>query len=94
MIAARNQRTDEAVQSLRRALYLDESLALAHFWLANLYRERGDVARASLEYENVVRDWEGQSLQLTEEFAADLTAEQLVEYCRRQIPPDDQRENV
>jgi Tfp pilus assembly protein PilF len=94
MIAARNQRTDEAVQSLRRALYLDESLALAHFWLANLYRDRGDVARASLEYENVVRDWECQSLQLTEEFAADLTAEQLVEYCKGQIPPHDQREHV
>jgi chemotaxis protein methyltransferase CheR len=94
MIAARHQRIDEALQSLRRALYLDDSLALAHFWLANLYRERGDVARAWLEYENVVRDWEGQSLQLTEEFASELTAEQLVEYCRRQIPPHDQREHV
>ena len=94
MIAARRQRNDEALQSLRRALYLDDSLALGHFWLANLYRERGDVARASLEYGNVVRDWECQSLQLTEEFASDLTAEQLVEYCRRQIPPDGQREHV
>jgi chemotaxis protein methyltransferase CheR len=93
MIAARQQRGDEALQSLRRALYLDDSLALAHFWLANVYRERGDVARASLEYENVVRDWECHSLQLTEEFASDLTAEQLVEYCRGQIPPHDQREH-
>jgi chemotaxis protein methyltransferase CheR len=94
MIAARRRRTDDALQSLRRALYLDDSLALGHFWLANLYRERGDVARASLEYENVVRDWECRSLELTEEFASDLTAEQLVEYCRRQIPPHDQRELV
>src|SRR5688572_22662954 len=94
MIAARQQRGDEAVPSLRRALYLDDSLALAHFWLANVYRERGDVARASLEYENVVRDWECHSLQLTEEFASDLTAEQLVEYCRGQILPHDQREHI
>ena len=69
------------MQSLRRALYLDDSLALGHFWLGNLYRERGDVARACQEYENVVRDWEHHTLQLTEEFASDLTAEQLVGFC-------------
>ncbi len=81
MIAARQQRHDEALQSLRRALYLDDSLALGHFWLGNLYRDRGDVARACLEYENVVRDWERHTLQLTEEFASDLSAEQLVGFC-------------
>jgi chemotaxis protein methyltransferase CheR len=81
MIAARQQRYDEALQHLRRALYLDDSLALAHFWLGNLYRERGDVTRACQEYDNIVRDWEQQTLQLTEEFASDLTAEQLVAFC-------------
>jgi chemotaxis protein methyltransferase CheR len=81
MIAARQRRAEEALQSLRRALYLDDSLALGHFWLANLYRERGDVARACLEYENVVRDSERHTLELTEEFASDLTAEQLVGFC-------------
>jgi chemotaxis protein methyltransferase CheR len=82
MIAAREQRMDEALQSLRRSLYLDDSLALAHFWLGNLYRDRGDVARACHEYENVVRDWERHTLELTEEFASDLSAEQLVSFCR------------
>jgi len=82
MIAERRRRPDDALQSLRRALYLDDSLALGHFWLGNLYRERGDVARARQEYENVVRDWERHTLQLTEEFASDLTAEQLVGFCR------------
>ena len=81
MIAARRRRPEEALQSLRRALYLDDSLALGHFWLGNLYRERGDVARACLEYENVVRDAERQTLELTEEFASELTAEQLVACC-------------
>ncbi len=81
MVAARRQRYDEALQSLRRALYLDDSLALAHFWLGNLYRDRGDIARACLEYENVVRDWERHTLELTEEFASDFTAEQLVAFC-------------
>ncbi len=81
MIASRQQRTEEALQSLRRALYLDESLALAHFWLGNLYRDRGDMTRACQEYENVVRDWEHHTLELTEEFASDLTAEQIVGFC-------------
>jgi tetratricopeptide (TPR) repeat protein len=81
MIAARQQRHGEAFQSLRRALYLDDSLALGHVWLGNLYRERGDIARACHEYENVVRDWEHHSLQVTEEFASDLTAEQLAGFC-------------
>jgi chemotaxis protein methyltransferase CheR len=81
MVAARRQRHSEALQSLRRALYLDDSLALGHVWLGNLYRERGDIARACHEYENVVRDWEHHSLQVTEEFASDLTAEQLVGFC-------------
>ena len=83
MIAARRRRPEDALQSLRRALYLDDSLALAHFWLGNLYRDRGDIARARHEYENVVRDWERHTLDLTEEFASDLTAEQLVDYCRQ-----------
>ena len=81
MIAARRQCPGDALQSLRRALYLDNSLALGHFWLGNLYRERGDVARACQEYENVVRDWERHTLRLTEEFASDLSAEQLVGFC-------------
>lgn len=81
MIAARQGRVDDALQSLRRALYLDDSLALAHFWLGNLYRDRGDIARACHEYENVVCAWERHTLELTEEFASDLGAEQLVQFC-------------
>jgi chemotaxis protein methyltransferase CheR len=83
MIAARRENHEGALKSLRRALYLDDSLALAHFWLGNLYRDRGDVARAAQEYESVVRGWERQTQELTEEFASDLTAEQLVGFCRQ-----------
>ena len=82
MIASRRGNQDEAQQSLRRALYLDDSLALAHFWLGNLYRDRGDVERACHEYGNVVRDWERYTLDLPEEFASELSAEQIVASCR------------
>ena len=94
MVAARRQNHDAALKSLRRALYLDDSLALAHFWLGNLYRDRGDIARASQEYEHVVRDWERHTLQLTEEFASDLTAEQLVGFCRHLIRHDEREHDV
>jgi len=81
MVAARQQRQEDALQSLRRALYLNDSLALAHFWLGNLYRDRGDIARACHEYENVVRDCERHTLDLTEEFASDMSVDQLVGFC-------------
>ena len=82
MIAARRGRVDE---TLRRTLYLDDSLALAHFWLGNLYRDGGDLGRACQEYQNVVRDWERHTLELIEEFASDLTAEQFVDFCRSSL---------
>ena len=85
MLAARSGRSQEAVEALRRALYLDDSLALAHFWLGNLYRDRGDIARARLEYQSVIHHWERQTLELTEVFASDLSAGQLVTVCRRSL---------
>jgi chemotaxis protein methyltransferase CheR len=85
MIAAQRGRPDEALQALRRALYLDDSLALAHFWLGNLYRDQGNIIRARAEYENVVRGWEQHTLELTEVFASDLSAEQLVDFCRHSL---------
>jgi predicted Zn-dependent protease len=81
IIAIRQHRTEEAIQALRRALYLDGSLALAHFWLGNLYRDRGELERARCAYENVIRGWENQTLALTEELATDLSSEQLVAFC-------------
>lgn len=85
MIEARRGRQTEALESLRRALYLDDTLALAHFWLANLYRDRGDAERATREYRNVIRSYQRQTLQLPEEFASDLTVEQLLGFCRRSL---------
>src|SRR5436305_1645157 len=81
----RIRRSGRAPRADRRVLYLDDSLALAHFWLGNLYRDRGDIARACHEYENVVRDWERHTLALTEEFATDLSAQQLVDFCRSSL---------
>ena len=37
------------------------------------------------EYEHVVRGWELHTLDLTEMFASDLSAEQLVDFCLRSL---------
>jgi chemotaxis protein methyltransferase CheR len=46
------RRDGEAVPALRRVLYLDRSLALAHFTLASVLEQRGDRAGAARAYRN------------------------------------------
>jgi chemotaxis protein methyltransferase CheR len=45
-------RDDEAVQAVRRVIYLDRSLAVGHFTLGALLRGRGDLAGARRAYRN------------------------------------------
>ncbi len=47
-------RDDEAIQALRRVIYLDRSLAVAHFTLGALLGRRGDRTGARAAYRNVV----------------------------------------
>jgi tetratricopeptide (TPR) repeat protein len=85
MIEARRGRQQEALQALRRSLYLDNSLGLAHFYLGNLYLEKGDNERASKEYDNVLRSYARNTLELPCELAVNLTVEQLLNFCRRNV---------
>lgn len=45
-------RTSEAVDALRRAIYLDRTLAIAHFFLGALLARLGDIAGARRAYRN------------------------------------------
>jgi chemotaxis protein methyltransferase CheR len=47
-----SSRYDEAIESLRRALYLDRSLIVAHFLLATALRRVGDLPAARRAYRN------------------------------------------
>jgi chemotaxis protein methyltransferase CheR len=85
MIAARRGRQQEAIDSLRRALDLDGSLALAYFWLGNLYRDQGNVEGACVEYACAVARHNQRGLNFTEEFAADLRPAQIVDFCRNSL---------
>ena len=46
------RQAEEAVQEMRRVLYLDRSLAVAHFTLGSILRQRGDDAGARRAYRN------------------------------------------
>ena len=46
-------RDAEAARAVRRALYLDRSLAIAHFVLGSIQRRRGDLAGARRSFRNV-----------------------------------------
>ncbi len=43
---------DEAISSLKRALYLDQDFALVHFALGNIARKRGRLKEAARHFEN------------------------------------------
>ena len=45
-------RDEEAIQAVRRVLYLDRSLALAHFTLGTMLKRRDDIAAARRAYRN------------------------------------------
>jgi chemotaxis protein methyltransferase CheR len=47
------RRDEEAVRALQRVLYLDRTLAIAHFTLASILEQRGDLAGAVRAYRNV-----------------------------------------
>jgi len=48
-------RDDEAARAARRSLYLDRSLAVAHFLLGSVLRKRGDLDGARLAFRNAGR---------------------------------------
>jgi chemotaxis protein methyltransferase CheR len=45
---------DEAAAALRRAIYLDRSMAVAHFALGSILQRRGLIAQAQRSYRNVL----------------------------------------
>jgi chemotaxis protein methyltransferase CheR len=53
-IMQEQHRTAEAVKSLRRALYLDQNFALAHFALGNLARGQGKLGESERHFANAL----------------------------------------
>ncbi len=53
-ILQENNQLDEAVASLKRAIYLDADFVLAYYGLGNIYRRLGNVQSANKCFENVL----------------------------------------
>ena len=61
LCSRRETRSDDAVEWLRQAAYASNDCWTAHFHLAELYRECGQLDKATREYRIVLRALEGGS---------------------------------
>ncbi len=77
--------TDSAIENFKRALYIDQGLVLAYYYLGNLYRflERHDLARC--EYQNCLKLLEGQKEDNPIPFSEDWTVEVLYQATKRAL---------
>ncbi|MFA6401953.1 MAG: CheR family methyltransferase [Salinivirgaceae bacterium] len=53
-ILKENNRFDDAIASLKRAIYLDTDFILAYYSLGNIYQQRGNVKSAKKQYQTVI----------------------------------------
>jgi chemotaxis protein methyltransferase CheR len=78
-------RYDEAVTSLRRAIYLNRSMAVAHFTLGSILQRRGAVAEARRSYRNVLAVCDGRRAEEIVPFSDGEQTGRLVEATRAQL---------
>jgi len=82
-----NQEGDlsQALGAMKRVVYVDRDAALGHYWLANLYRDLGDQARAHKSLENAARLLEGLPEEAPIPWSDGITAGRLRYIVRRQM---------
>lgn len=78
-------RYDQAAASLRRALYLDHSMAVAHFALASIHARRGSIAQARRCYRNVIALCGSRRAEEIVPFSEGEETRRLVEAARAQL---------
>jgi chemotaxis protein methyltransferase CheR len=78
-------RYEAAAASLRRALYLDRSMAVAHFALGSVLERRGATEEARRSYRNVLAVCDGRRVDDLLPFSEGERAGRLVEAARAQL---------
>jgi chemotaxis protein methyltransferase CheR len=78
-------RYDEAAAALRRAIYLDSSMAVAHFALASIQQRRGSLADARRCYRNVLAACDQRRAEDIVPFSDGEPTGRLVEAARAQL---------
>ncbi len=55
VVLGKQKRTVEAIPALKKAIYLDQDMVIAHLHLANLYYDNKDYNHSAREFKNVLR---------------------------------------
>ncbi len=79
------RRDDQAWEAIKRVLYLDGSLAIAHFMLGTLARRRGEILAAQRAFRNVVEQCRVQDEMAAVRFAEEETYGSLCHAAESQI---------
>jgi chemotaxis protein methyltransferase CheR len=85
VISEKQKDYDLAIRYLRRALYLDDSLVMAHYQLAGLYHKNHQNGDAVREYNNAIRLLEQHGSNTELEFAGGFRPTSILEICRINI---------
>jgi chemotaxis protein methyltransferase CheR len=85
LVFAGQGRTDDAIQSLRRCLYLDHNFALGYFTLGNLYAMRSDRVQALQHWVNAAELLEHQPPGQVLHLADGMTVSDVLALIRAQL---------
>jgi Flp pilus assembly protein TadD len=76
---------DEAARALRHAIYLDRSMAVAHFALGSIMQRRGSIAEARRSYRNVLAACDKQRTNDIVPYSDGEPVGRLIEAARAQL---------
>jgi len=76
---------EQAIRYLRRSLYLDDTLAMAHVQLAAIYQKTGRRNEARREYKNAIRLLGNSSASTPIEFSGGLKTDSILEMCKKNL---------
>lgn len=82
IVCIKLEKPKEAIASLKKTAFLNPNFALAHFYLANLYRDFKEDNKAKREYENTLKALNSGSKADLEEFGGGFAKETLTRTCQ------------
>jgi chemotaxis protein methyltransferase CheR len=85
VICGKQKDYDLSIRYLRRSLYLDDTLVMAHFQLADIYQKKKQNEDALREYNNAIRLLERSGPDVYLEFACGFYPRSILEMCRINI---------
>ena len=82
IVCIKLKKPEEAIANLKKTVFLSPDFALAHFYLANLYRDFKEDNKARREYENTLKALNSNSKAELDEFGGGFAKETLTRTCQ------------